>query len=147
MVSQNQRLFDTFKNYVVGDSWSMSDFDPQSNDDIELMFQTGYLTIKGKEKNADSITSYKLGFLNQEVEHSFAKYLLAEYITVAPERLTNDLSYPMKKALNEADLETFTNCIKVTFFKNTASFIYRKRSVLSFHVTDVDDGFGYYNAE
>jgi hypothetical protein len=117
MVSQNQRLFDTFKNYVMGDSWSMSSFDPQSNDDIGLMFQTGYLTIKEKEKNSDGIPSYKLGFPNQEVEYSFAKYLLAEYITVAPERLTNDLAYPMKNALQEKDLEAFTNCIKVAFSK------------------------------
>lgn len=117
MVNQNQRLFDTFKNYVIGDSWSMSSFDPQSNDDIGLMFQTGYLTIKEREKNMDGIPSYKLGFPNQEVEYSFAKYLLAEYITVAPERLTNDLSYPMRNALNENDLETFTNCIKVAFSK------------------------------
>lgn len=117
MVSQNQRLFDTFKNYVMGDSWSMSSFDPRSNDDIGLMFQTGYLTIKDKEKNADGIPSYKLGFPNQEVENSFAKYLLAEYIIVAPERLTNDLAYPMKNALYEADLKTFTNCLKVAFSK------------------------------
>jgi Predicted AAA-ATPase/PD-(D/E)XK nuclease superfamily len=117
MVSQNQRLFDTFKNYVVGDSWSMSSFNPQSNDDIGLMFQTGYLTIKEIEKNTDGMPSYKLGFPNQEVEYSFAKYLLAEYITTAPERLTNDLAYPMKNALYEADIEAFTNCIKVAFSK------------------------------
>lgn len=117
MVSQNNRLFDTFKNYVVGDSWSMSSFDPQSNDDIGLMFQTGYLTIKEREKNSDGTPSYKLGFPNQEVENSFAKYLLAEYIAVAPERLTNDLSYPMKKALNENDIQAFINCVKVAFSK------------------------------
>ncbi len=81
------------------------------------MFQTGYLTIKEKEKNTDGIPSYKLGFPNQEVEYSFAKYLLAEYITTAPERLTNDLAYPMKKALYDADLEIFINCIKVAFSK------------------------------
>jgi hypothetical protein len=117
MVSQNERLFDTFKNYVVGDSWSMSSFDPQSNDDIGLMFQTGYLTIKSKEKSNDGLPSFKLGFPNQEVEHSFAKYLLSEYITLAPERLTNDMAYPMKNALQNADLQTFTEYIKVAFSK------------------------------
>ena len=117
MVSQNQRLFDTFKNYVMGDSWSMSSFDPQSNDDIGLMFQTGYLTIKEQEKNTDGVPIYKLGFPNQEVEYSFAKYLLAEYIATAPERLGNDIAYPMKDALSKADLATFINYIKVAFSK------------------------------
>jgi hypothetical protein len=118
MVSHNQRLFDVFKNYVMGDSWSMSSFDPQSNDDIGLMFQTGYLTIKEQEKNTNfEVPSYKLGFPNQEVEYSFAKYLLAEYIILAPERIGNDLAYPMKKALYSGDLETFILTIKVAFSK------------------------------
>lgn len=118
MVRHNQRLFDTFKNYVLGDSWSMSSFDPTSNDDIGLMFQTGYLTIKEKEENTDyAIPSYKLGFPNQEVEHSFAKYLLAEYIKVSPELMTNDLGLPMRKALYESNLEEFIHVIKVAFSK------------------------------
>jgi hypothetical protein len=118
MVRQNQRLFDTFKNYVLGDSWAMSSFDPASNDDIGLMFQTGYLTIKEREESSDyAIPSYKLGFPNQEVEHSFAKYLLAEYIKISPEKMANDLSLPMRKALYESDLAGFISLIKVAFSK------------------------------
>jgi Predicted AAA-ATPase/PD-(D/E)XK nuclease superfamily len=116
MVKQNQRLFDAFKNYVMGDSWSMSSFDPQSNDDIGLMFQTGYLTIKEQEKMVDfGIPSYKLGFPNQEVEYSFAKYLLAEYIAIAPEKIGNDLAFPLRKSLYDNDLENFILHLKVAF--------------------------------
>ena len=41
------------------------------------MYQTGYLTIKGFDKDFDS---YSLGFPNKEVELSFLRFLLPKYV-------------------------------------------------------------------
>jgi hypothetical protein len=53
---------------------------------LPLLFQTGYLTIKGTEINRDR-TSYRLGFPNQEVEGAFEAYLLEEYSGVNKENV------------------------------------------------------------
>ncbi len=53
---------------------------------LPLLFQTGYLTIKGTEINRDR-TSYHLGFPNQEVEGAFEAYLLEEYSGVNKENV------------------------------------------------------------
>jgi hypothetical protein len=53
---------------------------------LPLLFQTGYLTIKGSEINRDR-TSYHLGFPNQEVEGAFEAYLLEEYSGVNKENV------------------------------------------------------------
>lgn len=45
---------------------------------LPLLFQTGYLTIKGKAELFGQ-TQYRLGFPNQEVEAAFNAYLLEEY--------------------------------------------------------------------
>ena len=44
---------------------------------VALLYQTGYLTIKGFDKDFDS---YSLGFPNKEVELSFLRFLLPKYV-------------------------------------------------------------------
>jgi Predicted AAA-ATPase/PD-(D/E)XK nuclease superfamily len=116
MVQQNQRLFDNFRDHVVGSDLSLTTFDVQSKDDIGLMFQTGYLTVKEIVRTNSIVPPlYKLGFPNLEVETSFAKHLLADYIDISPELMSNDLSYPLIVALTNNDLPAFIAKIEATF--------------------------------
>lgn len=48
---------------------------------IPLLYQSGYLTVKGVEQE---FSLYKLGFPNEEVERSFARFLLPYYTPLQP---------------------------------------------------------------
>ena len=50
---------------------------------VALFYQTGYLTIKGFDKD---FGSYSLGFPNKEVEESFLEYLLPKYVNITEDR-------------------------------------------------------------
>ena len=62
----------------ISDS-DMNAFEPERIKPVTLLFQTGYLTIKGFGKTG-TITRYKLGFPNTEVESSFLEDLSALYV-------------------------------------------------------------------
>lgn len=50
--------------------------DSMSTNPIPVIYQSGYLTIKGYDER---FKKYKLGFPNQEVEHGFLNFLLPRY--------------------------------------------------------------------
>ena len=52
--------------------------DPVFRDPIPLLFQSGYLTIKGTEYDMETV--YRLGFPNEEVERAFLRALIPYYI-------------------------------------------------------------------
>jgi hypothetical protein len=53
-------------------------FDPNHIEPIPLLFQTGYLTIKSKERT-EGVPKYTLGVPNMEVHQSLSEYLLSAY--------------------------------------------------------------------
>jgi hypothetical protein len=53
-------------------------FDPNRIEAIPLLFQTGYLTIKSRERTED-VVKYTLGVPNTEVRQSLSEYLLSAY--------------------------------------------------------------------
>jgi hypothetical protein len=57
---------------------SISDYRIESKDPMPLLYQTGYLTIKGYK---DYIDSYVLGFPNEEVKYGFLNALLPIYVS------------------------------------------------------------------
>ena len=59
------------------EEFSMQGFDPEKIDPISLLFQTGYLTIQGIDKD-DMGDTYFLGYPNLEVKRAFLT-LLADY--------------------------------------------------------------------
>ncbi len=69
-------LIDFFKAHPLDVSslevsdYDMNAFEPEKIKPVTLLYQTGYLTIKGFEQN-DTFITYKLGFPNKEVESSF----------------------------------------------------------------------------
>lgn len=83
--------------------------DPVFTDPIPLLFQCGYLTIKGIEYDIETL--YRLGFPNEEVERGFLKALLPYYINSGQadggfkvSRFTN--------ALKEGNIKGFMDLLK-----------------------------------
>jgi len=57
----------------------LNSIDSMAKDPIPVIYQSGYLTIKGYNKE---FGWYNLGFPNKEVEEGFVKYLLPSYVPV-----------------------------------------------------------------
>ena len=68
-----------FKNALKAFYSVLKTFEPERIKPVTLLFQTGYLTIKGFEQ-MEAIRLYTLGFPNLEVENSFLKDLSAVYV-------------------------------------------------------------------
>ena len=64
---------------TVSDSYGLKDVDKIYSDPTPLLYQSGYLTIKGYDP---VMRSYSLGYPNQEVERSFTRYLAPFYTTL-----------------------------------------------------------------
>ena len=62
---------------VKADADELNSIDSTSNDPIPVIYQSGYLTIKGFDPR---FRTYTLGFPNAEVEEGFTKYLMPNYI-------------------------------------------------------------------
>lgn len=59
------------------DTTELADIDSYRDNPISLLFQTGYLTLKGYDKDMDT---YRLGLPNREVSEGFFKDLLPIYM-------------------------------------------------------------------
>lgn len=57
----------------------LNSIDSTSRNPLPVIYQSGYLTIKGYDKRFDL---YRLGFPNREVEEGFIKYLLPFYVNM-----------------------------------------------------------------
>ena len=57
----------------------LNSIDSASNNPIPVIYQSGYLTIKGYDPE---FGIYRLGFPNKEVEEGFVKYLLPFYTSI-----------------------------------------------------------------
>ena len=57
----------------------LNSIDSTSNNPIPVIYQSGYLTIKGYDPE---FGIYRLGFPNKEVEEGFVKYLLPFYTSI-----------------------------------------------------------------
>ena len=61
----------------------LNSIDSTSNNPIPVIYQSGYLTIKGYDKE---FKTYLLGFPNEEVEEGFVKYLAPYYLNNVDKR-------------------------------------------------------------
>ncbi len=61
----------------------LNSIDSMSNNPIPVIYQSGYLTIKGYDERFET---YRLGFPNREVEQGFIKYLLPFYTPINENR-------------------------------------------------------------
>ncbi len=78
---------------------------------IPILYQSGYLTIKGYEKD---IESYILGYPNQEVERAFTKFLIPYFSNTRNLRGREYLSLFMK-AVRNGKPEEFLDILKTLF--------------------------------
>lgn len=78
-----------------------------SGNPITLLFETGYLTIKGYEKDTQL---YKLGIPNKEVAKSLATSLLPVYANVSRENI-NSWHKKMTLAISKGDADTFMSLL------------------------------------
>ncbi|MEA3385596.1 MAG: AAA family ATPase [Thermodesulfobacteriota bacterium] len=75
---------------------------------VSILFQTGYLTIKGYDKD---FMTYSLGYPNFEVENSFQYALLRSYSYTE----TNGYLVSLIRALRNDDFELFFDNLRVFF--------------------------------
>ena len=84
------------------------------NEPIALFYQTGYLTIKGYDKE---FGNYRLGFPNKEVEQSFLRFLLPRAVGTTD----NQSAYYIEnfvRDLRKGDINSFMERMKA-FFADT----------------------------
>jgi hypothetical protein len=88
-------------------------FDIEHMEITSLLFQTGYLTIKGKDVTDDG-TIYQLSYPNKEVRESFLKHLLKDF---TEKRSIESLKIlrKLKSSLKENRPDTFFTTIKSLF--------------------------------
>ncbi len=102
------------------DENAFSTYDPIDLHPLPLLFQTGYLTIKGAEMMGD-VRYYKLGYPNLEISQSFSYWLVRSMASVPDPELSGALRH-MVKALQAGDVDTMLEHMK-TFFTNVPSAI------------------------
>jgi hypothetical protein len=105
------------------------DFDRMSN--IDLLFQTGYLTMKKKELREDRTPQYTLDFPNMEVEEAFLSSLLAVYANLQSHEV-EDIDNRVKKALNEKDSQGLQKNLTELFANIPYNLVTEKE--LSYHL-------------
>jgi hypothetical protein len=88
-------------------------YEPERIKPATLLFQTGYLTIKGFEQ-MEAIRRYMLGFPNLEVENSFLKDLSAVYVGQDTSYTANVVA-EVVKALRARDPEAFVEAFRQFF--------------------------------
>ncbi len=90
-------------------------YEPENPDITTLLYQTGYLTIKGFRKMI-GMRKYDLGFPNQEVQNSFVTRLAPAYTGLEPAR-AESAQFAAAEALYEHDVPKFIKALKA-FFAN-----------------------------
>jgi hypothetical protein len=95
---------------VLADSEIFDSFDPSHIENIPLLFQTGYLTVKSREL-INSIPRYTLGVPNREVQDSLMKYIASAYSNVPLSQLAV-LTRKMSEQLAVLDAEGFAQSVR-----------------------------------
>ncbi|GAP71810.1 hypothetical protein SAMD00024442_19_10 [Candidatus Symbiothrix dinenymphae] len=90
-------------------------FDIQTINPRILMFQTGYLTVKKKERDPFSVSMlYTLGVPNEEVNQALTRHLLANYAEISlPE--VNEGCRQMMRQLVSGDSQQFERSLQAMF--------------------------------
>lgn len=97
----NYNLSDLEKEEPTADE--LNSVDSASTNPIPVIYQSGYLTIKGYDKE---FSLYKLGYPNKEVEEGFVKFLIPYYTNVEKTRSGFEISQ-FVLCLRNKDIEGF----------------------------------------
>ena len=106
---QNQPLeLSTLVNGRVATENQFKNYDPDSKNMLPVIYQSGYLPIKGFEKES---RLYTLDFPNREIEQGFLEVLLKKFITVPYDDMGLEINN-MKQALKNKDVDKVLSIIK-----------------------------------
>ena len=106
---QNQPLeLSTLVNGRQANENQFKNYDPESKNMLPVIYQSGYLTIKGFEKES---RLYTLDFPNREVEQGFLEVLLKKFITVPYDDIGLEINN-LRIALRNHDIDRVFSIIK-----------------------------------
>lgn len=89
----------------------LNSIDSTSDNPIPVIYQSGYLTIKGYDREFET---YRLGFPNREVEEGFVKYLMPFYANIN----AVESSFEIQKFVREVRSGDYDS-----FFRRLQSFL------------------------
>lgn len=102
-----------------------SEYRMETNNPIPLFYQSGYLTIKGYDKEFEI---YTLTFPNEEVEYSFIDFITPFYTAITEDKNSFYIS-KFVRALRAGDVDAFMNRLKAYF----ADFPYKLNEKTEYH--------------
>ena len=106
---QNQPLeLTTLVNGREATENQFKNYDPDSKNVLPVIYQSGYLTIKGFEKDS---RLYTLDFPNREIESGFLEVLLKKFVTVPYDDMGLEITN-IKRALLQQDVDKVLSIIK-----------------------------------
>ena len=111
-----QTSFDvtTLSDNVVTTADDLNGMQDIINRPVPLFFQTGYLTIKGYDKE---FQEYTLGFPNDEVKNGFLRFIYSYYVPVNPAEGTT--TGKLARALRSGRPDEFMKILEVIFSGTT----------------------------
>lgn len=89
----------------------LSDCRGDNPDPVPLLYQTGYLTLKEYDEDADY---YSLGYPNDEVKYGFLESLMPEYTGNTGTRSGTDI-FTLKRKIENADLDGIRDILMALF--------------------------------
>ena len=102
----------------------LNSIDSESTNPIPVIYQSGYLTIKGYDER---FGIYRLGFPNREVEEGFIRFLLPFYANV------NKVEYPfeIQKFVREVEAGDYSSFFRrlQSFFADTTYEVIREQEL------------------
>ncbi|MFP4385368.1 MAG: ATP-binding protein [Spirochaetia bacterium] len=111
LMQKNRYFLPDLENIEAGEEL-LSSFEVDTLQPVTLLFQTGYLSIKGTEVRRTR-TIYHLGFPNLEVKNAFTDFLITSYTHAAQEKVR--LSDSTWDALRLADMPALESTIRRLF--------------------------------
>lgn len=99
---------------ITADTKLLNSADVNQISVIALLFQTGYLTIKGVQRTLQG-QFYELGYPNYEVAHAFQQHLLVDYLESNPDQVSAFLLVQLQQALQTTNIDAFITTLQAVF--------------------------------
>ena len=93
---------------------SLGGIDTMETNPVPILYQSGYLTIKGFDKE---FRTYELGFPNKEVEEGFTKFLLPNYASLSSGNPSFEISSFVRE-VRSGNIDAFMRRLQ-SFFADT----------------------------
>jgi hypothetical protein len=97
---------------IVVDESMLDVYDTEETNEVPLLFQTGYLTVKQMELTPDGYAEYTLGVPNSEVNGALLKCLLKAYGKYSDDRYVDKLRRTMQQQLTDGDESGFARSLE-----------------------------------